>query len=634
MLQVAELSKDRLFRTKLILACLSVSLFVSIIYVVVSYRLTADLGIQTEIKFMENQARLFHSELLLNDDNLAQRVNQLAKVFYVENNLSPATYIRAYNTKTDWYFSQKIPPSDLLKLQSSIADVTESKFGEIDVNERNYLWLVYRSDVFTIEVIQESSAIEETMAVVAKRLLTISVIVFWISIWLALTLSSFIAKQAQQKNDELAKLATHDTLTGLPNRLYLVKLLDRALSKDGKAKEGCLFVIDLDKFKEVNDSFGHAAGDHLLIEVAERLSKALTDEQVLVRLGGDEFIVWTPEISVNEAKLLSQELVNRCDEPVMINNLAVNTGASIGIAHYPSHACSAEMLIINADTAMYKAKQQHCGWLVFDERDSADYKNRLRLRADISRGLADGELKLYFQPKVELGSGHIIGVEALIRWHHPTDGVLPPSAFIDLIEHSGRVQEFGRYTICQAITQMATWQQQAIEIPVAVNLSPYNLLDPGLVDFISEQLVKHKVNARKLEIELTENETSLNIHHIQKRLEGLKALGITLTIDDFGTGMSSLSYIANLNVDIIKIDRAFICDLHTNPKHKAIVSTAIYLSRSFGCKLVAEGIEENGQAALLLAMGCDYGQGYLFSKPMDAMATTKMLASTNHLQRQ
>lgn len=632
MAQVEELSNDRTFRTKLILACLGVAVFVSTIYVVVSYRLTADLGIQTEMKSMGNQARIFHSELTFHEGDQKSRADELATILFFENEIASSLYLRAYNTEFDWQFTRKIPAADLQQLQKTVtAQTGHNTFGEAKVNDKDYLWLIYHGEQFTLELIQESSAIETTMAFVAKRLLTISIIVFWISIWLALTLSSFIAKQVQKKNDALAKLATHDTLTGLPNRLYLVELLDKELSAKESA-QGCLFVIDLDKFKEVNDSFGHTAGDNLLIEIAQRLSTSLTGEQVLVRLGGDEFIIWTPNLCVDDAKRMAQELVSKCDAPVMINNLAVNTGASIGIAHYPSHADSGESLIINADTAMYKAKQQRCGWLIFDERDSADYKNRLRLRADISQALTDNELKLYFQPKVALNNGTIVGVEALVRWHHPHDGILLPAAFIDLIEHSGRVQEFGRYILRQAIIQLATWQTMNISVPIAVNLSPYNLLDPGLVDFIAQQLAEHEVEASQLEIELTENETSLNIEHIEDRLSGLKSLGITLTIDDFGTGMSSLAYIADLNVNIIKIDRAFISDIETNPKHKAIVSTAITLTDTFGCKMVAEGIETPSQAALLLAMGCDYGQGYLFSKPMEQAAATQLLATKTSLQ--
>ena len=630
MVQISELTKDKSFRTRLILACLGVSIFVSIIYVVVSYRLTAELGINTELNAMELEARVLHSELLKSAGSDPARLDSLARTMSSESDFSTSVFIRAFNEKRNWQYMQDLSQLQAETLMKAIDSQTEVLNGTLEVADKNFLWLRYQGDEYTIELVQSSDALDLTMKMVGKRLSIVSIIVLWVALWLALTLSSFIAKRVQQKNDALAKIATHDNLTGLPNRLFLDNLLERKIdnARDSEQKSGvsgCLFVIDLDKFKEVNDSFGHTAGDKLLVEIAGRLQTELAEEQVLVRVGGDEFIIWAPDLTIVRAKALAKKLVETCDEPVMLNNLAVNTGASIGIAHYPSHADSGEILIINADTDMYKAKTQHCGWLLFDEVDSVDYKNRLRLRADLTHALEREEIKLYYQSKVALADGSITGVEALARWYHPTDGVLSPAAFIDLIEHSGRVQEFGRYVIRQSIKQLSVWQDMGIHIPIAINLSPYNLLDPGLVPFISLQLTEYQVPAGRLEVELTENETSLNIDNIQQRLEDLKALGVTLAIDDFGTGMSSLSYIANLNVDIIKIDRAFISDMQSNAKHLAIVSTAITLSKSFGCKMVAEGIELKEQADMLQSMGCDYGQGYLFAKPVNREVMTTML---------
>lgn len=630
MVQLSELTKDKSFRTRLILACLAVSIFVSIIYVVVSYRLTAELGMNTQMDTLELEARLLHRELLDHTSHYTARPDSLAKAMTLETEVDTKVFIRAFSSDYRWQYIENLSEDNADTILSAIALEDDKSRGSLNIGEQNFLWLRYQGSQFTIELVQSSDALDTTMKMVGKRLSLVSIIVLWVALWLALTLSSFIAKRVQQKNDALANIATHDNLTGLPNRLYLDDLLanimDRATGdKRQEAVSGCLFVIDLDKFKEVNDSFGHAAGDKLLIEIATRFRAKLQEDQVLVRVGGDEFIIWTPNIGIEQAKLLAAQLVATCEDPVMLDNLAVNAGASIGIAHYPTHADSGETLHIHADTAMYKAKAQHCGWLLFDEGDTVDARDRLRLRADLSHALEREEIKLHYQPKISLSSGKIIGVEALSRWHHPQDGVLSPFVFIDLIEHSGKVQEFGRYVIKQSIKQLATWQNMGINTPIAINLSPYNLLDPGLVAFTSEQLKAFGVPANRLEVELTENETSLNIANIRQPLESLKALGVVLALDDFGTGMSSLSYVANLNVNIIKIDRAFVSDMHTNDKHLAIVSAAITLSQSLGCKVVAEGIELEEHANMLLKMGCDYGQGYLFSKPISSDAMTDML---------
>ena len=640
MVQIAELTKDRSFRNRLILACISVALFVSVTYVVVSYRLTSELGVKTELNAMNLQARIIHNELASSGKSLDERAMELARILFAENQ-DLAVFVRVTGHDASWEYANKIPFSSVPELLNAISQQPQDSQGQVTTATGDFLWHDYQGQQYRVQLVQSNTALERTMSMVAKRLSIVSLIVFWIAIWLALTLSSFIAKRVQQKNDALAKIATHDTLTGLPNRLFLLDLLKRELGEAGdkpgpdtarQETEGCLFVIDLDKFKVVNDSFGHTAGDTLLVEVGRRLKSLLADSQVLVRMGGDEFIVWASGMQIDTAKALAEKMVEICNAPVMINHLAVQTGASIGIAHYPTHAGSGEMLIVSADTAMYKAKQQHSGAVIFDEPDSEKYKASLRLRTELAQALEREEFRLYYQPKVALATGEITGVEALSRWHHPTEGILPPGAFIGLIEDSGRIQEFGRYVIRHSIRQLAEWQKSGIHVPIAINLSPYNLLDPGLIDFISEQLNENGVEAQQLEIELTENETSLNINSIQQRLESLKQLGVLLAIDDFGTGMSSLAYIAELDVDIIKIDRTFIFDMHENHKHQAIVATALTLSKSFRSKVVAEGIENSEQAAMLVEMGCDYGQGYLYAKPVPSEQMTDMLRENPCLQ--
>ncbi|MBU2237933.1 MAG: EAL domain-containing protein [Gammaproteobacteria bacterium] len=642
-----ELQKDKSFRLKLILVCLTVALTVSTIYVVVSYRLAADLGLKTALDSLNRQARLIHGELLITNKKAPEEhLSELIKLVYFNDHLDTSElYIKITGPNLEWSIDHKMNPIEIDLLLSKLALLTSTFLSTADmtngqetISGKQFLWQMIRGDKYQVLIIKTSEYINNTLTFVMKRLIITSIIVFWLATWFALTLSSWMNKRVQDKNDSLAHLATHDLLTGLPNRLFLTNMMqpiimDHSDPKYKKyeefysnhPKQGSLFVIDLDKFKEVNDTFGHAAGDTLLIKVANKLREVLDSTQTLVRFGGDKFIIWAPELDVDQAKHLVQKLIIACNEPVMIDKLSIGTGASIGLSHYPSQATDPESLILYADTAMYEAKQNRSGWSMFNERNIQCGRQRLKLRADLDNALSDRQIKLHYQPKVSLKNGHIIGVEALARWYHPTDGLLPPAHFIELIEQSGRVQEFGRYIIANAIEQLDIWHKQNLFTPIAINLSPYNLLDPTLLEFTLTLLEKYEIAPDKLEIELIESETSINIDDISQSLNNFKNAGIKLAIDDFGTGMSSLSYISNLNVNHIKIDQSFIDDIEQDTRKQAVVSSVVMLASSFECEAIAEGIENKSQADTLIKMGCIYGQGYYYAKPMTADNIQAML---------
>ena len=638
MQELLELQRDKSFRLKLIMICLTVALSVASIYTVVSYRLAADLVQSTELESLHRQAMLIHGELLI-DENASQEAHlkELVNLVYFDSHLTDSElYIKVSGSNLDWSMVHNIPQKTMNQLFSNLPILTSSSSmvipnGQAHVDGKQFLWQIVKDNSFQVVIIKTSANIENTLEFVMKRLVITSIIVFWLATWFAITLSSWMNKRVQDKNDSLAHLATHDSLTGLPNRLFLSNLLqpiiiDYSDPKHKKheefykksPKQGCLFVIDLDKFKEVNDTFGHAAGDALLIKVAKKLNEILDDTQTIVRFGGDKFIIWAADLDIEHAKLLVQKLILVCNDPVMINKLAISTGASIGFAHYPSQAIDPDELILCADTAMDEAKQNRSGWSMFSERNIQSGRQRLKLRADLDDAFNNQQIKLHYQPKVSLKDGHIIGVEALARWYHPIDGLLFPIDFIDLIEQSGRVQEFGRYVIPTAIQQLDIWHKQGLYTPIAVNLSPYNLLDPCLLDFTLRLLKQHNIEENKLEIELIESETSINIDAISKSLKDFKETGIKLAIDDFGTGMSSLSYISNLNVNHIKIDRTFIDDIDHDDRKQAVVLAVIILAKSFKSNVIAEGVENKSQADKLIEMGCHYGQGYYFAKPMTA----------------
>ena len=581
---------------------------------------------------------LIHGELLI-DENASQEehLKELVKLVYFDSHLPDSElYIKVSGPNINWSMIYNISlkaKNYLLSNMPNLNDLSSAEMpnGQARFNGKQFLWQIIKDSNYQVTIIKTSANIENTLEFVMKRLVITSIIVFWLATWFAITLSSWMNKRVQDKNDSLAHLATHDPLTGLPNRLFLSNLLqpiiidysDPAHKKyeefyKKNPKQGCLFVIDLDKFKEVNDTFGHAAGDALLIKVAKKLNEILDETHTIVRFGGDKFIIWGPNLDIEQAKILVQQLILVCNDPVMINKLAISTGASIGFAHYPSQAIDPDELILCADTAMDEAKQNRSGWSMFSERNTQSGRQRLKLRADLDDAFNNQQIKLHYQPKVSLKDGHIIGVEALARWYHPIDRLLSPIDFIDLIEQSGRVQEFGRYVIATAIQQLDIWHKQGLYTPIAVNLSPYNLLDPSLLEFTLRLLKQHNIEENKLEIELIESETSINIDAISKSLNDFKEAGIKLAIDDFGTGMSSLSYISNLNVNHIKIDRTFIDGIDQDDRKQAVVLAVIILAKSFKSNVIAEGIENKFQADKLIEMGCHYGQGYYFAKPMTA----------------
>ncbi|MCW4631071.1 MULTISPECIES: putative bifunctional diguanylate cyclase/phosphodiesterase [Marinomonas] len=633
-----ELQRDKSFRIKLILVCLVVALSVSAIYVTVSYRLANDIGAQADLESLHRQALLIHGQLALkgqtdSSDFVAKLIHQ---VYFTDEN--PELYIEIHGPDLNWSINNNINSDVIDHLlytinqadSDTIGDLSLSN-GHIDIDEHHFLWQKVVDNTYQVLVLKNSNYIQQTLSFVTKRLGITSLIVFWLATWFALTLSSWMNKRVQDKNDSLAHLATHDTLTGLPNRLYLRNLLQdimpEAMSPSlpnatkthtSDVTQACLFVIDLDKFKEVNDAFGHTTGDSLLAKIAQKLKDTLDRTQTLIRFSGDKFIIWAPEIDIEHAELLVKKLIDRSNEPVLINKLAISTGASIGIAHYPSQATDSETLIMYADAAMSEAKQNRSGWATFSEKNIECGKQHLKRRAELEVALSEAQIKLHYQPKVSVADGQIIGVEGLARWYHPTDGILSPINFIDLIEHSGRVQEFGRYIITQAISQLGQWHQQGWFTPIAINLSPYNLLDPTLLEFTLSLLKQHDIPPNKLEIELIESETTLSIDLISKQLNAFKEAGVQVAIDDFGTGMSSLSYISTLNVNHIKIDRSFIDGIEQDTRKQAIVSSVIMLAHSFECEVIAEGIENKLQADMLIKMGCLYGQGYYYAKPMTA----------------
>jgi diguanylate cyclase (GGDEF)-like protein len=439
--------------------------------------------------------------------------------------------------------------------------------------------------------------------------------------------------EQREKAEELAKHeATHDRLTGLPNRIYLVDRLARALERAHRVPEyrfGLLF-MDLDRFKALNDSLGHAAGDQLLLGVAQRMEGCLRLGDILARVGGDEFAMVIFDVAEITDML---RVANRCHEalevPFTIAGDEVFTSASIGVAVSATGYERAEDVVRDANLAMDRARRDGgARHVVFDPVMHQRALSMLQIENDLRRGIDRGELRAFFQPVVSLEHGNITGFEALIRWQHPEKGFVSPAAFLPVAESTGLIVAVDRWIMHEAARKLGEWKDRFPSDPpvsVSVNVSGKRLNDPTLVDELAAAIGQYGLDPRALRIEITEGEMMQNPEEAIAILKYLKQMKLTLLVDDFGTGYSSLSYLQRLPVDIVKIDQSFIRGMTTNPRDEEIVRAIINLAGILGLRVVAEGVETADHLAHLRELGCAYGQGYFFSKPVDAGSAEALL---------
>ena len=432
-------------------------------------------------------------------------------------------------------------------------------------------------------------------------------------------------QRLQTANEELSRRAFTDALTGLPNRVLFEDRLNHALRRMARANQlqieeriAVLF-IDLDGFKPVNDSFGHIAGDRILVATAERLLAIGREGDTVARIGGDEFLVLLEDIKDEaECAQLANAILATLSQPFEVLDKQVQIACSIGIVIHPLEG-EADKLIANADAAMYAAKRTGgSNYAIFESYMGADADNQLELQSDLRRAVDLGQFELHYQPKIDGATGRVDSVEALVRWNHPERGLLAPVHFIGLAERFGVIVRLGDWIIDEACRQIAAWRAEGLHLNVAVNLSVLQLRESGLAQRIEESLRRHDVPASRLMCEITESVAMEDIAATQRTFKGLENLGVFLSIDDFGTGYSSLSYLRQLPARQLKIDRSFVADLETRADSRPVVEAVIRLAHALGLRVVAEGVELQTQHDILAGMGCDEFQGFLYARPMKA----------------
>ncbi|NUT79252.1 EAL domain-containing protein [Pseudomonas sp. C1C7] len=430
-----------------------------------------------------------------------------------------------------------------------------------------------------------------------------------------------LAHSLTEANRELTQLALHDTLTGLPNRILLADRIDQAMSRvDGEGGCFALMFIDLDGFKPVNDAFGHHMGDQLLREVSLRLREDLRTQDTLARIGGDEFVLLVQLADQNDAMNLAGRQVALIARSFRVAEHDLQISASVGIALYPGNGQSAHELLMNADAAMYHAKNAgKNGYRFFDASMNGNARKQLQLLQDLRAAVEEEQFSLHYQPKFDAANNRPVGAEALLRWEHPTQGMMLPDKFIELAEKTGLIIPIGDWVLNEACRQMREWYVMGYtDWRIAVNLSALQFCHTGLVQSVAKALATHQLPANNLTLEITETTAMSDADASMTVLQELSEMGVDLSIDDFGTGYSSLMYLKRLPANELKIDRGFVRDLERDSDDAAIVSAIVALGQALGLRIVAEGVETDVQQDFLTQLGCNSLQGYLLGHPLPA----------------
>jgi len=431
--------------------------------------------------------------------------------------------------------------------------------------------------------------------------------------------------RVRRQMEEIEHRALYDQLTGLPNRtLFRDRLQQLILVARRERSAAAVMLVDVNRFKEINDALGHDVGDVLLQSLGERLRGEMRASETLARLGGDEFGVLcmaTPE----EAEHVAERLHTALHAAFVVEGIPLEVGVSIGIAAHPAHGEDADTLLRHADVAMYLAKEIHLDTAVYNAEQDVNDAARLALAGELRRAIEGEELVLHYQPKAELDTGRITGVEALVRWQHPERGFIPPNDFVPIAERTGLIKPLSRYVLAAALRQCGKWRAGGLDLRVSVNLTIPDLLDLELPDLIGRLIREENVRPDQLELEITESTILSDPFRVSQVLTRLNEMGFRLAIDDFGTGYSSLAYLRRLPVQTIKIDRSFVIDMCESPSDATIVRSTIDLGRNLGLEIVAEGVETQEAWDALQTQGCTLAQGYLISKPLPAEELTELL---------
>ena len=435
---------------------------------------------------------------------------------------------------------------------------------------------------------------------------------------LGLLTAFLVIRNAQGQASSLRHQAMFDRLTNLPNRALFADRIQQAVHINRREKRSfAIITVDLDRFKEINDAMGHHVGDQVLLRVAEQSLCCLRESDTFARMGGDEFTILLPNtMNLNGATVVAKKILSAINQPIVIAGQRIEISASLGIALFPEHGDSAEVLLRNADAAMYQTKRTQIGYTVYSAELDQHAEERMRLTSELRHAIDNGELVLHYQPKIDFTSASISGVEALVRWQHPRKGLLFPDAFIELAEATGLIKALTVEVLKKALHQSEAWYKSGLDLTVAVNISSLSIQDPEFPGQLADMLKRVSMPASRLELEITETTVMTGKTRAVECIKQLHAQGLQIAIDDFGTGYSSMSRLKELLVAQIKIDKSFVKDMAINHNDAVIVRSTVELGHSLGMKVIAEGVEDQAVWDKLKSYGCDSAQGYYMSRPI------------------
>ena len=607
-------------RTQILFSILGITIFAQVIFGFLAYRqITESRGDQLTI-FLQYLNREVAERLTLPGNQYVSEIylEELRRKFSTPNSVlliqkNDNILYSAGNIDLDFsHISQQ--------LNAAYSD--RSKHGLIYLNDDEYYWAISNlpNKDYQLIMLEPAANEEAQIATTLKiRLLTTGIIIFWLAVWVSLLLSNKISKQLDEKNDQLKHMALHDTLTGLPNRKLLKDRLEQLLLQSQRENlVFSLFLIDLDRFKEINDTLGHQFGDELLKMVSTRLMDSIRDIDSISRLGGDEFAVLLPQTDYSGAILCAERILKAMDAPFRINNVSTESKASIGIAIFPEHGNSVETLMQHADIAMYQAKRLQSGFALYDPTQNIHSMRRLKLMNDLRIAIEEKNISVVYHPLLKRNQKTIHSVEVLARWKHAEMGHITPAEFIPMAEQMGLIRQLTLQVLEQAVDDCRKWQQQGYSFGININISTYCLQDFSLPDEINRILKDGGLPSEKVELEITETALMHDLSRAGKILNRLAETGLQLAIDDFGTGFSSLNYLKNLPVDTLKIDKSFILDMHNSSNDHAIVKTIIELGHNLNCQVVAEGVENQQTVDSLKLLDVDIMQGFFYSQPLSS----------------
>lgn len=603
-------------RRRLVGGFLATTVFSLFVFSLISHRVALDLATMEEAVLLSEVTEALAQELSALDSKEMQR--RLARE--QETHIQWLAHDPAAKTPLATIDFPELTSENLQPVLSTL-DADPSGHGSTSIRGWTYLWArapIADSGLMLYMFHRESPHETSLTGSLGVRLLIIALFVTWLAVWVALIISRRIVQGLDEKNAALRHMVLHDDLTGLPNRSSLYQLLQQLISRrdNHSHRNLALLVLDINRFKEINDTLGHIAGDELLVQIGQRLKQGLPDARLVARLGGDEFAIVVDSYDPGAAVATSEEICALLHSPCTLHDLDINVECSIGAAMFPQHAESADTLIKRAEVAMYQAKQTHARYLSYAAEFDPYSVRRLTLMGEMRQAIEKEQLVLHFQPKVSLANQRTVGVETLVRWQHPQFGLVPPGEFISLAEQSDLIGQLTMWVMEQAIIQARCWRDQGWSIETAVNLSARNLADQRLPEKIAELLNQHRLPSAQLKLEITESIIMSEPERALDTLTQLHAMGVKLSVDDYGTGYSSLTYLKKLPVSEIKIDRAFIKDMLHDESDRVIVESTIELAHRLGCQLVAEGIEDEQTYQELLRLNCDTAQGYHIARPL------------------